>query len=67
MFKVDDFLARLASRLEFHKIGRKPMIRIVCLMIAVWLTLLLDSALIELRGQVSAGDSAWFWIGVEFE
>ena len=43
VFKADDFLTRFASRLEFEicKIGRKLMIRIVCPMIAVWLTLLL--------------------------
>ena len=43
LFKADEFLVRLASRLEFEfcKIGRKQTIRIICLMIAVWLTLLL--------------------------
>ena len=43
VFKADDFLTRFASRLEFKicKIGRKLMIRIVCQMIAVQLTLLL--------------------------
>ena len=43
VFKADDFLVRLASRLEFEvcKIGRKQMIRMVCPLIAVQLTLLL--------------------------
>ena len=43
VFRADEFLARLVSRLEFKvgEIRRKQMIRIVCPLIAVWLTLLL--------------------------
>ena len=43
VFRADEFLARLASRLEFKvdEIRRKQMIRIVCPLIAVWFTLLL--------------------------
>ena len=43
VFKADDFLARLALGLEFKvfEIGRKQMIRVVCPLVAVQLTLLL--------------------------
>ena len=43
VFRADEFLARFVSRLEVKvgKIGRKQMIRIVCPLIAVQLTLLL--------------------------
>ena len=41
--RADDFLTRFASRLEFKidDVVRNLTIRIVCLMIAIWLTLLL--------------------------
>ena len=69
VFRADEFLARLASGLEFKfcKIRRKQMIRIICLTIAAsGLFFSSDSLLIKSRGGAFADGSARVLVQVEF-